>query len=255
MKNSNLIGVFSTFSPKEMKEFRYFVTSPFFNKNESVILLFDFLRKYYPDFPEAKIEKEYVYTRIFKGTKYNDGFMRKIMHTLFQLAESYISIKGFTENLPAVNDELMKQYYTRNSSSLFLKTRKNVSASLNSNELMSSEQFYYSYLSSYRHLAYGAEHKNVDFIKFAGKNDLLEPFEFLLGHYYSAVMNLYEYYLNTQRMANIEIDDAYFENIFNSFDQKMISKYPYLKIHYNMIKMLKQTLNEVNFFKNKKLLS
>ncbi len=255
MKNSNLIEIFNAFSPKEMKEFKYLVTSPFFNKNESVVLLFDFLRKYYPDFPEAKIEKEHVYSRIFKGTKYNDGFMRKIMHTLFQLAESYISIKGFTENLPAVNDVLLNQYYTRNSSALFLKTWKNVSASRNNNEHMSSEQFYYSYLSSYRYLAYGAEHKNVDFIKFAGKNDLFEPFEYLLGHYYSSVMNLYEYYLNTRRMANIEIDDAYFENIINSFDQKIISKHSYLKIHYNIIKMLKEPLNEGYFFESKKLLS
>lgn len=254
MKNSNLLEIFRTFSVKEIKEFKYFVTSPYFNKSESVILLFEHIKKHYPEFPEDKIEKEYVYSRIFKGAEYNDGFMRKVMHSLFQLAENYISISGFTSNSRAVNDMLLQQYFTRNSSSLFIKTWKNTIPSSEKNELMGSEQFYYSYLSSYRYLAYGAEHKNVDFIKFAGKNDLLEPFEYLQGHYYSSAMNLYEYYLNTQRMARFEIDDSYFESIFNSFDQKVISKYPLLKMHYNMIKMLKEPLNEDYFFENKKLL-
>lgn len=237
-----------------MKEFKYFVSSPYFNTNESVILLFEFIRKQYPEFPDDKIEKEYVYSRVFNGTKYNDGFMRKVMHSLFQLAEKYISIQGFTGNSQAVNDMLLQQYYLRNCFSLFLKTWKNILPADNNSGLMSSEQFYYSYLSSYRYLAYGAEHKNVDFIKFAGKNDLLEPFEYLQGHYYSSVMNLYEYYMNTQRMAKFEIDDKYFENIFNSFDKNVISRFPFLKIHYNLIKMLKEPLNEEYFYENKKLL-
>ncbi len=238
-----------------MKEFKYFVSSPYFNTNESVILLFEFIRKHFPDFPDDKIEKKYVYSRIFGGADYNDGFMRKVMHSLFQLAEKYISILGFTKNSPAVNDVLLQEYFSRNSSSLFLKTWKNTSPAGNKNNLMSSEQFYYSFLSSYRYLAYGAEHKNVDFIKFAGKNDLLEPFEYLQGHYYNSMMNLYEYYLNTQRMAKFEIDDPYFENIFNSFDQRVISKYPFLKLHSNLIKMLKEPSAEEYFFENKKLLS
>ena len=51
-------------------------------------------------------------------------------------------------------------------------------------------------------------------------------------------MNLYEYYLNAQRIINFETDSSYFEKLLTSFDKKIIEKYPLLKIHYCMIKMI-----------------
>src|SRR5258706_8148653 len=98
MKKSNLIQILESFSAKEIKEFGEFIVSPFFNKNESVIKLYGYLRKYYPGFEENKILKEEVYRKIFPGAKYNDGFMRKTIFNLVHLAETYISYNKFKGN-------------------------------------------------------------------------------------------------------------------------------------------------------------
>jgi hypothetical protein len=94
MIKTGLIGLLRTFSSKEIKEFGDFVRSPFFNKNESVTLLYDYLRKYHPDFEESKVIKERVHSKIFGAAEYNDGFMRKIIFNLNNLAEEYIKVTG-----------------------------------------------------------------------------------------------------------------------------------------------------------------
>lgn len=252
MKNSQLLQILQAFSRQELKEFGEFVRSPFFNKNKGVIALYDHMKKCYPEFNEAKMGKETVYGKLYEGV-YNDGFMRKMMFSLFNLAEEFIVYKGITRNKPAKYDAALEQYYERGTAELFIRTYSEAAAHRNENKI-SAEEFYYSYLSSYRNLAFGAEHKSIDFTKFAVKHDLLEPMEFLSAHYYSSAMNLYEYYLNTQHILNFETDSSYFEKLLTSFDKKIIEKYPLLKIHYCMIKMLTEPKKEDYFFESKKLL-
>src|SRR6187399_2290666 len=98
MKNTSLIKILKTFSTAEIKEFGEFVRSGFFYKNESVIRLYDYIRKFHPEYDENKIEKENVHKKLFTGTKYNDGFLRKLIFNLTNLAETYMAYKNSTED-------------------------------------------------------------------------------------------------------------------------------------------------------------
>ncbi|KXK55425.1 MAG: hypothetical protein UZ05_CHB002000582 [Chlorobi bacterium OLB5] len=57
MYKTGLIEILSRLTSKQMKELSEFVKSPFFNRNESVVKLFEFLRLNHPDFIPEKIEK------------------------------------------------------------------------------------------------------------------------------------------------------------------------------------------------------
>src|SRR5581483_11614366 len=101
MHGSDIIELLKTFSAKEMKRFGELVQSPFFNKNKNVIALFDYLEKFHPNFPEKKIVKEKIYTKICKGEKYNDGRMRFFMAELKRLAEEYlVYARNERDNIP-----------------------------------------------------------------------------------------------------------------------------------------------------------
>lgn len=121
MKNSSLIQLLESFSVKEVKEFGDFIRSPFFNKNESAVSLYNYLRKYYPDFEEGKISKEEVHKKIFPGVKYNDGFMRKTIFILAHLAESYISYNKFTKNKIESGLDFLEELNERKLGKLFTK--------------------------------------------------------------------------------------------------------------------------------------
>jgi hypothetical protein len=121
MKNTNLVQILSTFDNKEIKEFGEFVRSEFFNKNESVIKLYDLLRKYHPFLEEDKIVKEEVHRKIFPGTKYNDGFMRKIIFNLSRLAEQYLTYKKSVEHPVEAGVNLLSELNNRKLDKLFTK--------------------------------------------------------------------------------------------------------------------------------------
>lgn len=135
MKNSNLIQILSTFEPGEIKEFGEFVSSGFFNKNESVVKLYEHLRKNYPAFQEDKISKERIYGKIFPGAKYNDGFMRKIIFNLSNLAESYIAYKNSVESPVESGINLLSELNKRKLDKLFTKHFSEIK-----NEVESSEE-------------------------------------------------------------------------------------------------------------------
>lgn len=254
MKNSQLIKILKIFSEKEIKEFNDFIRSPFFNKNESVILFFNYLKKYYSEFPEKSLEKKEVFSKIFPGTAYNDGFMRKTMFTLSQLAEKYISYKGFSENKLAENEVLLKEYFARSSPALFNKAYKDFQNLFTKNKEIGGAEFYYAYTANRLKIDFASNHKYGDFIKFASKNNLLEPFEYLAAYSLFTISNLYEYYLNTKKLYNFEFDEEYFKKIISSFDEKLIRKHPLLHIQSKMLKMLTEPENVGYFQDLKKLL-
>lgn len=247
MYKSQLIEVLKTLSPKEIREFSEYVRSPFFNKNEGVIKLFDHIKAFHPKFPEEKIVKEKVYSKVFPGARYNDGFMRKCMFTLSSLAENYIIYKGLDIGSLNAKNLLLKEYYSRKNAALFNKTFYGIRAKLNEEKVLSSDFFYNGYISTFRNISFAAQHKLIDFSKFVKRNDIFEPFEYLSAHFLYTVMSLYEYYLNTQRMFSIKTDDAYFEKLINAFDPSILDKFPLLKIHNYLLSMLKDPDNEENF--------
>ena len=91
MIKSNLVELLRSFSLHEIKEFGEYVHSPFFNKNQSVMKLYDYIRKQYPEFRSEKLKKEFVFNALFPRAEYNDGFMRTLIFLLTQNAEQYLS--------------------------------------------------------------------------------------------------------------------------------------------------------------------
>ena len=106
MIKSSLIEAFKTFSPKEIKEFAEFVSSPFFNKNINVIKLFELIRKNYPEFESAKIEKEKIFSKLFPGKPYKDSTLRLLMYYLYELVEKFLAYNRF-------NNDKFRQNYDR----------------------------------------------------------------------------------------------------------------------------------------------
>ena len=113
MLKSSLLDILRKFSAKELKEFGEYVRSPFFNKNESTIKLFDYLRKFAPDFSDKKLEKEYAYRKVFPGTPFNDGFMRTIMFNLATLCENYLAYNHFVRSNYMEKLSLLSDYNER----------------------------------------------------------------------------------------------------------------------------------------------
>lgn len=119
MKNTRLIGLLSTFSVAEIKEFDKFISSPYFGCRKFIVDFFKLLKNYHPDFEEEKIKKEILFAKLYKGRKYNDGLMRRMSSGIVKIALEYLSIKKFKEVDAFRNNCLMSELRNRKLDNFF----------------------------------------------------------------------------------------------------------------------------------------
>ncbi|MEZ4691435.1 MAG: hypothetical protein R3A12_15260 [Ignavibacteria bacterium] len=81
-----------------MKEFALFVQSPFFNTNQSVIKLFDQIRKFYPEFEKNMPDKKDLFELSFGKIRYDDSFMRVTVFRLLELAKEFLIHRNLKRN-------------------------------------------------------------------------------------------------------------------------------------------------------------
>lgn len=130
MLKSKALDILGALSPDEVKEFRIFLTSPYYNTNKTVLKFFDILIKFYPEFNQSSLTKESIYTKMHPGSKYKDEVIRNLLSRLLLLGENYLRVKGFE------NDEYRKELYLigelskRKVGSLFEKNVKRLESSL-----------------------------------------------------------------------------------------------------------------------------
>jgi hypothetical protein len=97
MKNTKLIDVFFSFSNKEIKEFNQFVHSPYFNRREEVIRLFDYLVEH-KDLPEETLSKARAWKYVFPNSDYEDSQMRYTMSFLLKTMKDFLVQKELSKD-------------------------------------------------------------------------------------------------------------------------------------------------------------
>lgn len=99
LKNTRLIKILRTFSKDELKSFRRFVDSPFFNREGKYVLrFFDEIVKGYPEFDSSHCASEQLHEVLYPDNEYNDDTMRKLSSSLQKLAEDFLNFSCYREN-------------------------------------------------------------------------------------------------------------------------------------------------------------
>jgi hypothetical protein len=90
LKNTKLINLLRTFNAAEIRKFRDFVNSPYFNKNKNIISLYNEIHNFYPEFDAEKLNEEILFEKIFNGEKYDYFKFRNIVSDLYNLGLEYL---------------------------------------------------------------------------------------------------------------------------------------------------------------------
>ncbi|MES2765506.1 MAG: hypothetical protein V4642_06555 [Bacteroidota bacterium] len=92
MHSSKLLSIFRTFSKKELRRCGEFVQSPYFNKNENVIALFNLIGPYAPEFSDKILLKENVFKKLFPAEDFSEQKVRDVMSALTEVVEEFITV-------------------------------------------------------------------------------------------------------------------------------------------------------------------
>lgn len=142
MEQNTLIQILRTFDSKQMKAFKLFVESPFFNKNINVIKLFSLLEKQHPRFKAIFIQKELLFQKIFPGKKYLDENMKTLIYLLTRLSEKFIVYADFQSEPYGERNRLLVSLDKRKLDKLFYKYEKQTSELHNNVRDVSLEALY-----------------------------------------------------------------------------------------------------------------
>ncbi len=89
-KKSRLIQLICTLSKLEMKRLGRFLQSPYVNTNSDIILLFELIKKYYPDFSVTKFNEEKIHQRIYGKIPFRKEKIQDLFSKLLRMVESYL---------------------------------------------------------------------------------------------------------------------------------------------------------------------
>jgi hypothetical protein len=118
VQNRKLLNLISAFNNNELKQFKDFVSSPYFNKSRKVIKLCDYIIKQYPDFSAEKITEKNIHSELFPETHFNASTIRHLFTDLLKLCEKFLVQVNLSRRKFDVNDFLLEELSLRNQNDL-----------------------------------------------------------------------------------------------------------------------------------------
>lgn len=210
MIKSKVIDIFESFSTKEIRQFGDFVRSPFFNKNENLIRLYEILKKEHPDYKSESFTKESVFKQLYPGKKYKDNEIRRNFSRLMELCEKFLVQMNISDPfLFETTKTVLHELGSRNINKLFrIKLKK------------ADEQF-----KNYADIdeGYFKQKYEIESIKNnLSEENLLDNrlllFKNQMAHYLISILKLHQDLKIIRVMENYDYEKTLFNKFFERFD-------------------------------------
>lgn len=233
MNNSSLLKILGTFSADEIKEFKDFISSPFYNKNKNVIKLFNYLRKFYPEFNDKRLAKEFIHKKLFSNENYNESFIRTAAFNLSKLAEDYLAISRFTKNKIKRGISLLEEFNSRKLGKNFLKLFDQLKEDVSDGKNAGNEFYFNKYQMQLQMEVY------MDWSRFMQKDlksyseSYGEVNDYLTFYYLTKLLNHYRFLNDKHYWLPLDLDNEFTEIIINylSTNKNKFVEYPKIKVH------------------------
>jgi len=131
MYKSKLIDRLRLLEKDELRDFARFIESPYYNKDEKVVRLFNYLKKYYPVFETTQLDREYIADKLFpewKEKQYNK--ISYLMTDLSQLVDDFITVRELEKNDFEYRQFKLKAYKRRKGDWFFTQTAQKLKKDL-----------------------------------------------------------------------------------------------------------------------------
>jgi len=249
MHKSKLLKTLTKLSEQELRSFRIFVASPYFNTNKDLNVLLDLI------FSEnllnkSQINNHKVLAEIYPGKSYGLRRLTDLMYILTNLLEEYLSIEGYRQNEFQQKLKLLNTVYTKDFNALINGVEKDLEQLQVQTLVRDSNYFYESFLI----------HSEKDFgFRLHGsisgneslqiKSDQLDLFYLALKLKDACEM------INRSRILSVQYNFEMIEIIvpYIQAHQEIYGGYAAIQIYLNMYLMLTAEDHEKYFFELKKL--
>ncbi len=243
MQKSGIISILQTLEPAEIRQFGEFIRSPFHNKNQSVIKLFNYLRGQYPGFEGKALIKKDVYGKVFGKAQYNDGFMRKLIFELTVLSEEFLALIHYN-NFPFKKElGLLLELENRKLDKMLSKALKEAELRIEKSGYLDGDYYYNKYqLAALKNNFTFRRKSYTKNLKDYNEKTLSDTTDNLTQFYLINAMTGYRHLLFKKKHEKVSVEYEFIDEIYNLIRDKD-NFYPdnfTLKLHINEVKLLKE---------------
>jgi hypothetical protein len=248
MRETKLIRLLKTLNGDEMKDFRKFVDSPFFNREGPYLLrFFDELRKDWPEFASDKLLKENLYKKLYPGKPYSDATMRKSVSALLKLAEGYLKYIAVDKDDKYVETHYLKLLRERKLDSLFELKAEEIDGELSDFQgKVDSEFFRHRFRLELEKINYFMNYhkmikKEQDSLQKLQVYIVMDALINLLDIGYNVIVGSTTNYRGAVNLVKNLLDDINFDKFNKTLEENLPEFYPVFEIFY------RRYINFVNF--------
>lgn len=255
MFKSALIETLKTFSREEIKEFGMFIQSPIFNTNQSVIKLFEQIKKLYPEFVEKQTEKKLLFDKSFGKIRFDDSFLRMTVFRLMELAKEFLIYRNLQRNSLIKDTLLLDELSFRELKNLMMKSVNGFDKKIEKQKVKEADAYFAKFRLEYYKNEVKAQDTKMITYKDALDKDLMLEQESLNVFFFISSLKFFQYYLNQKNfVVNTGGYPDFMNNIMDFLKQN--SDYlnvPVLEVYYYIVLMF-ITKDDKYFYKLKKIL-
>lgn len=152
MHNSKLLKIFKGLSRNELLEFGRYLKTPFFNRDDNLTKLYDYIKKYSPEYDSPKLEKAYYLKKVTGSKLVKNRKIHDWMSDLTKKLEDYLIYVEMRERPLTRDFVLLDAMKDRKMDDLFFRGIKSMRTKLDSSR--ERDMFYYFNQWRLRHEAY-----------------------------------------------------------------------------------------------------
>ncbi len=249
MRNSKVYSILKEFDRIEQNRFRKYLTSPYFNRDQTLVELFDLLINDVNGGNGIELEKEVVWDQLNLDSPYNDTRFRKYCSDLLKLAEGFLAQEIYEEASMQKILNLISAVGRKKIDKLFSSTMRTARRIAVDHPFQSANFFYdqYEIEKNYFEMA-GHDLKRAEKSNLEAISDNLDKF------YLSEKLRLHNEALARKKFSSIQYNLKFIEEILSGVGKYELLTVPAIAVYYQIHLMSTEPDKLEHFFELKKLL-
>lgn len=248
MEKSNLYLVFSALNKTEIRQFGDFVRSPFFNKRQSLIDLFDYLSA--TNTKSKKIRsKEAAFAKIFPQKAYDDQKMRLMMSDLLKLLEQFFIHQSSNKDEIQCQMQLAESFRERKLHKHYSRVLRNIKKKQNDSPYRDAEYFFKNYQLQWSEYQFQSSVQRIREFNLQEISDTVDI------AFIALKLRQTCYSLSHQAVYKTEYEFGFIDELLSYIEKRDLLAIPAISVYYYCYYTIKSSENESYFLKFRSLIS
>jgi len=249
MRETKLYKALIQLNGRELNRLHRFVTSPYFNRNEAIVKLFEWIREDLKNQKE-ELSKQELWTICFdQKDQYDDGRFRKLQSDLLKLVEEYYAQEAFEANPIHKAKYLLETIYLKDLKELQSGSLKSAKQLAEEQNMKPASYYYYKY-----EIEQNIFNLTRSQVERSSKSNIEEIAENLDRFYLGEKLRYYCTILNHQNLADIDYKMLFIDEIIEHVKTNDYNNVPPILIYYQILLTYTEPENKTHYIQLKELI-